>query len=112
VRNSLGFGEKFPGRVTTVFERSYYGIFGFVSAENHRFCTTMAKERIRMRKIKEILRVGFEQGLSQRKVALCCRLGRSTVQEYFRRFKDYTPAISSSPKTPQSYNISKYNRHQ
>lgn len=47
----------------------------------------MAKERIGMRKIKEVLRIGYEQGLSQRKVALCCRLGRSTVQEYFRRFR-------------------------
>lgn len=47
----------------------------------------MAKERIGMRKIKEVLRMGFEKGISMNKIALCCNVGRSTVQEYFRRFK-------------------------
>jgi len=47
----------------------------------------MAKERISMRKIKEVLRLGYERGLSMRQVARCCNLGRSTTQEYFRRFR-------------------------
>lgn len=47
----------------------------------------MAKERISMRKIKEVLRLRYERGLSMRKVAICCNLGRSTTREYFRRFK-------------------------
>lgn len=47
----------------------------------------MAKERISMRKIKEVLRLSYEGGLSMRQVAICCNLGRSTTQEYFRRFR-------------------------
>jgi len=47
----------------------------------------MAKVRIAMRKIKEVLRLGFEKGLSMNAIARCCRMGRTTVQEYFRRFK-------------------------
>lgn len=40
-----------------------------------------------MRKIKEVLRLGYERGLSMRQVARCCSLGRTTTQEYFRRFR-------------------------
>ncbi|MEK7376546.1 MAG: IS21 family transposase, partial [Candidatus Margulisiibacteriota bacterium] len=47
----------------------------------------MAKERISMRKIKEVLRLGYEKGLSANQTALCCNLGATTVKEYFRRFK-------------------------
>lgn len=47
----------------------------------------MAKGRISMRKIKEVLRLGYERGLSMRQVASCCNLGRTTTQEYFRRFR-------------------------
>jgi len=47
----------------------------------------MAKERISMRKIKEILRLRYDKGLSANQIALCCNLGRTTVQEYFCRFK-------------------------
>lgn len=47
----------------------------------------MAKGRISMRKIKEVLRLGYERGLSMRQVAFCCNLGRTTTQEYFRRFR-------------------------
>lgn len=47
----------------------------------------MAKERIGMRKIKEVLRLGYENKVSMRKIALCSQVGRRTVQEYFRRFR-------------------------
>lgn len=47
----------------------------------------MAKGRIGMRKIKEILRLGYESGIPMNKIALCCKLGRKTVQMYFHRFK-------------------------
>jgi len=47
----------------------------------------MAKERIGMRKIKEVLRLGYENKVSMRKIALCCNLGIATVLEYFRRFR-------------------------
>jgi len=38
-----------------------------------------------MRKIKEVLRLRWEAGLSQREVALSCRLGRSSVRDYLLR---------------------------
>jgi transposase len=47
----------------------------------------MAKKRIGMRKIREVLRLGYEHRLSMNKIAPCCNMGRTTVQEYFRRFK-------------------------
>ena len=47
----------------------------------------MAKGRISMRKIKEVLRLGYENQVSMRKISLCCRLGTGTTQEYFRRFR-------------------------
>jgi len=40
-----------------------------------------------MRKIREVLRLKFEHGLSERKIASSCRLSRRTVAEYIRRAK-------------------------
>ena len=40
----------------------------------------MTRERLFMRKIKEVLRLRWEAGRSQREIALSCRLGRTTVQ--------------------------------
>lgn len=40
-----------------------------------------------MRRIREVLRLGYENQITMRKISLCCRLGRGTVQEYFRRFR-------------------------
>jgi len=37
-----------------------------------------------MRKIKEVLRLQA-RGMSNRKIAVCCGIGRSTVAEYLRR---------------------------
>src|SRR6202162_34993 len=45
----------------------------------------MANERISMRKVKEILRLYWEAGLSRRQIAKSCSLSRSTVSEYIAR---------------------------
>jgi len=47
----------------------------------------MCKERITMRKIKEILRFKHNNNLSGRKIAKICVTGRTTVQDYIRRFE-------------------------
>ncbi|MBK1736036.1 hypothetical protein CKO15_12260, partial [Halorhodospira abdelmalekii] len=41
-----------------------------------------------MRKIKEVLRLKWERGLSNRQVALACGISRPTVREYLRRFAE------------------------
>lgn len=41
-----------------------------------------------MRKIKEVLRLKWGQGLSNRKIATACGIGRPTVSEYLRRAKE------------------------
>ena len=38
-----------------------------------------------MRKIKEVLRLKHQQGLSARQIARVCRMARSTVSEYLSR---------------------------
>ena len=48
----------------------------------------MAKKRISMRKIKEVLRLKFEVGLSYEAIGKSCNLGHTTVGEYLRRSKD------------------------
>jgi len=45
----------------------------------------MAKERLSMRKIKEVLRLCFEHQQSIRQIAQSCNIARSTVQEYLHR---------------------------
>jgi hypothetical protein len=45
----------------------------------------MAAKRLSMRKIREILRLKFECGLSQRDIAKSCSIARSTVGEYLIR---------------------------
>jgi len=47
----------------------------------------MSKKRLSMRKIKEVLRLYYEKGLSQNAIAGVCRIARSTVQDYYRRFQ-------------------------
>ena len=42
----------------------------------------MAKERLSMRKIKEILRLRFDCHLSERKISQSCSVARSTVAKY------------------------------
>jgi transposase len=45
----------------------------------------MPHERLSMRKIREVLRLRWEQGLSHRQIVASCRLGQGTVGEYLRR---------------------------
>jgi len=45
----------------------------------------MARRRLSMRKTKEVLRLKWECGCSNRKIAKSCNIGRSTVSEYLTR---------------------------
>ncbi len=45
----------------------------------------MPTKRLSMRKIKEILRLKWAKGLSNRQIARTCGVGRPTVAEYLRR---------------------------
>ena len=45
----------------------------------------MSKERLSMRKIKEILRLRYEKRLSHRAIGLACGIGCTTVREYVIR---------------------------
>lgn len=48
----------------------------------------MVMERIRMRKIKEVLRLRFENRLSAEKIGRCCNLGKTTARSYILRFRE------------------------
>ena len=45
----------------------------------------MAKRKLTMRKIKEILRLKWELGLSDRQVGRSLKIAHSTVREYVKR---------------------------
>ena len=45
----------------------------------------MPAKRLSMRKIKEVLRLKWAKGLSNRRIAAACGIGRPTVSEYLRR---------------------------
>ena len=45
----------------------------------------MPAQRLSMRKIREVLRLRWGQGLSKRKIARSCNVSRPTVDEYLRR---------------------------
>jgi transposase len=47
----------------------------------------MAQERLSMRKIKDILRLKFDSGLSHRQIASSCQMACSTVSDYIKRAK-------------------------
>src|SRR4030042_3563594 len=47
----------------------------------------MAQERLTMRKIREILRLKYEEGLAARAIEGACKVSNSTVGEYLRRAK-------------------------
>ena len=48
----------------------------------------MPKLRLSMRKIKEVLRLFHDKGLTQTAISGACRIARSTVQEYIKRAAD------------------------
>lgn len=58
----------------------------------------MPTERLSMRKIREVFRLKFAFGLSDRQIARSCSIARSTVGEYLRRF---TAAGLSWPLPPE-----------
>lgn len=45
----------------------------------------MSRERLSMRKVKDVLRLKWASGLSERQIARTCGIARSTVAEYLRR---------------------------
>jgi DNA-binding transcriptional regulator LsrR (DeoR family) len=45
----------------------------------------MAKARLSMRKIKEVLRLKYHCALSRRQIAQICQVSRSTVADYLYR---------------------------
>lgn len=45
----------------------------------------MPYERLSMRKIREVLRLRWEHGLSHRQIVASCKIGQGTVVEYLRR---------------------------
>ncbi len=45
----------------------------------------MAREKLSMRKVVEVLRLGLEQKMSVRQIACSCALARSTVADYLAR---------------------------
>ena len=48
----------------------------------------MSQERLTMRKIREVLRLKWECGLTNRAIARSCSISHSTVGEYLRRAKE------------------------
>ena len=48
----------------------------------------MAQERLSVRKIREVLRLKHEVGLSNRAIARACRVSNSTVGEYVKRAEE------------------------
>ncbi len=48
----------------------------------------MPKKRLSVKKTREILRLRFECGLSERKIATSCAIARSTVADYLNRARE------------------------
>ena len=48
----------------------------------------MARKRLTMKKIKEVIRLKYEAGLSNRAIAGACKISNSTVGDYLRRAAD------------------------
>jgi transposase len=46
----------------------------------------MAKTKVSMRKLKEVLRLTYQQGLTRRQVASSCGLGVGTINDYLKAF--------------------------
>lgn len=56
----------------------------------------MPRERLSMQKVREVLRLKFERGLSNRSIASSCRMSHSTVREYLRRAREAAVTWESS----------------
>ena len=55
----------------------------------------MPARRLSMRKIKEVLRLRWANGLSKRKIANSCGISRPSVDEYLRRAERAGLAVAS-----------------
>jgi transposase len=62
----------------------------------------MPKERLSMRKVKELLRLVFDKQLSINKAAKSCNIARSTAQEYIQRYKTSGLSYSQTLEMDQS----------
>jgi transposase len=49
---------------------------------------SVSRKRVSMRKVREVLRLKFQLGLSDRDIAKSCRVGKTTVGEYVQRAKE------------------------
>ncbi len=58
---------------------------GYPACHHHNEEAGMTQERLSLRKIREVLRLKHEVGLSNRAIARACRVSNSTVGEYVRR---------------------------
>ena len=48
----------------------------------------MARKRLTMKKIKEVIRLKYEARLSNRAIAGACKISNSTVGDYLKRAKN------------------------
>jgi transposase len=81
----------------------------------------MAKRRISMRKIKEVLRLKWEQNLTNRQIAKSCSISHSTAREYLLRAKqaglswplcpDFDDAALENLLFPPAQHIAQDRRH-
>ena len=68
----------------------------------------MAKRRLSVRKIKEVLRLHYEKGFSTRQIAKSLGIGRSTVQDYLDRFQQAElswPLVSDLDETSLEHRL-------
>lgn len=76
----------------------------------------MAKKRTPMNKIKEVLRLKYDCGLSNRSIASCLKLGPSTISELLTRFKQsqlgwpLPESCSDADLTQALYHVKKASR--
>ena len=62
----------------------------------------MAARRLSMRKIKEVLRLHFEKGLSAREIARSLDVGRGTIQNYLHRAQQVGLSWSLAPEIDEA----------
>jgi DNA-binding transcriptional regulator LsrR (DeoR family) len=56
----------------------------------------MAKARLSMRKIKEVLRLKFNCDLSRHQIAESCQISRSTAADYLSPFRESGPELAAA----------------
>ena len=48
----------------------------------------MARRRLSMRKVKQVLRLKLEAGMSNRAISRACNVGRETIRDYLIRARE------------------------